>query len=83
MQSTSKGILIPRMTTAQRDSISNPKTGLMVFDHVLLSFYFYNGGTWEQVGADDLGKTRLLQNLDLANNDIIAPLHGVIAIQIN
>ncbi|MEO1435828.1 MAG: hypothetical protein AAFV80_09855 [Bacteroidota bacterium] len=31
VQSTDKGLLIPRMTTAQRDAISNPAVGLMVF----------------------------------------------------
>jgi len=31
IQSTDKGLLIPRMTTAQRDAISNPITGLMIF----------------------------------------------------
>lgn len=32
IQSTSKGMLIPRMTTAQRMAISNPATRLLVFD---------------------------------------------------
>lgn len=30
--STSKGLLTPRMTTAQRIAISNPANGLMVYD---------------------------------------------------
>ena len=32
VQSNNKGVLIPRMTTAQRKTIANPESGLMVFD---------------------------------------------------
>jgi hypothetical protein len=32
VKSTDKGLLIPRMSTAQRTAITSPATGLMVFD---------------------------------------------------
>lgn len=45
--STSKGILIPRMTSAQRDAIASPATGLLVYVTDLTSgFYYYNGIAW-------------------------------------
>jgi len=50
IQSTSKGILIPRMTTTQRTAISNPATGLMVFDTTTQSFWFYNT-SWTELAA--------------------------------
>lgn len=49
MQSTSKGFLPPRMTTAQRTAISSPASGLTVYDTDLNSLMTYNGSTW--IGA--------------------------------
>ncbi|MEZ4958240.1 MAG: tail fiber domain-containing protein [Saprospiraceae bacterium] len=54
LQNTEKGILIPRMTAAQRDAITSPATGLMVFVTNDNSFYFYNGSSWSKVGAQSL-----------------------------
>lgn len=49
IQSTDKGILIPRMTTVQRNAISNPATGLLVFDNSTGSFWFSNSGNWVEL----------------------------------
>ncbi len=51
VNSTSKGILIPRMNTAQRTSISTPATGLMVYDITTNSYWFYNGSAWANLSA--------------------------------
>ncbi|MBK8343394.1 MAG: hypothetical protein IPL12_08850 [Bacteroidetes bacterium] len=37
--STTKGILVPRMTTVQRNAIASPATGLLVYDTTLNLFY--------------------------------------------
>ena len=45
IKSTSKGILIPRMTLSERTSISSPATGLLVYQtNGTSGFYFYDGG---------------------------------------
>jgi len=44
ISSTSAGLLIPRMTSAQRDQIPNPATGLLVFNTTTGNFE-YNSGT--------------------------------------
>jgi len=50
VSSTSKGILVPRMTAAQRGLISSPATGLMVFQtDSPTGYYYYNGAGWKQV----------------------------------
>src|SRR5262245_41084203 len=46
LTSTDKGILIPRMTTAQRTAIVSPATSLLVFDTTVGAFYYYNGSQW-------------------------------------
>ena len=40
VQSTEKGMLVPRMTTAQRPAIASPANGLLVFDNDTGSFWF-------------------------------------------
>lgn len=44
--STTKGILIPRMTTAQRLAISSPAEGLQVYDTNLSTICKYSGTGW-------------------------------------
>ncbi|MBX2903916.1 MAG: tail fiber domain-containing protein [Chitinophagales bacterium] len=46
INSNSKGILIPRMTTSERTAISSPATGLMVYDTSLNQFWYFNGSSW-------------------------------------
>jgi len=46
VKSMNKGILVPRMTTAQRTTIASPATGLLVYDTDANSFWFYNGSAW-------------------------------------
>jgi hypothetical protein len=46
IQSDSKGLLIPRMTTAQRGLISAPAEGLLVYDTDRHSFFLRGSGKW-------------------------------------
>jgi hypothetical protein len=48
--STTKGILIPRMTNTERDAISTPATALMIYSTTDNSFQYYNGG-WNNIGG--------------------------------
>ncbi len=50
VQSTTTGLLIPRMTASQRDLIASPATGLLVFITDDSTFYQYSGNSWEQLG---------------------------------
>ena len=46
VESTAKGFLPPRMTTAQKVAISSPAEGLVVFDTDLNILCVYNGSAW-------------------------------------
>jgi hypothetical protein len=43
--STTGGILVPRMTTAQRGAIATPATGLLVYQTDGVAGFYYNSGT--------------------------------------
>ncbi len=49
VKSTDKGLLIPRMTTTQRNAIAAPANGLMVYDITTNSFWFYKNTAWSEV----------------------------------
>lgn len=44
--STTQGALLPRMTTAQRDAIATPATGLEIYNTTTSRKEFYNGSYW-------------------------------------
>jgi hypothetical protein len=49
MESTNKGMLVPRMSTAQRTAIVAPALGLLVYDNVTNSFWQFNGTVWVEL----------------------------------
>ena len=49
VKSTNKGMLVPRLTTAQKTAISAPATGLMIYDTDLEKFCYYNGKGWVEI----------------------------------
>jgi len=51
--STTKGLLIPRMTTADRTALAAPAKGLMVFDNETNSFWYYNGSEWSSLSGSN------------------------------
>ncbi|MBL4586026.1 MAG: hypothetical protein JKX84_03065, partial [Flavobacteriales bacterium] len=53
IQSTTKGILLPRMTTVQRNAISpgaGSDFGLMVYDTDVDAYFYWDGTAWNVVG---------------------------------
>ena len=54
VKSDTAGILIPRMEQIKREAISNPATGLLVYQSDGTSgYYYYNGSNW--IGITGIG----------------------------
>lgn len=78
IKSTSKGLLAPRMTTAQRNAIVNPATGLIVFDTDLNRFLFRGSTGWVEVTAGSSTNFWSLNGTNIINNNT-----GYVGIGIN
>ena len=69
--SAERGLLIPRMTQAQRDGIVNPATGLLIFqtdgDD---DFYYYDGFQWTKLGSGGIWKLEGNSGTDDTNNKL-------------
>ena len=53
--STTKGFRAPSMTTAQRDAIVSPATGLLIYNTTLNFYQVFNGTSWTSVGGGATG----------------------------
>jgi hypothetical protein len=57
ISSTNSGLLVPRMTTAQRTAIAAPATGLLVYDNTLNAFWYFDGTVWRPFLSNNTGWT--------------------------
>jgi len=48
-QSTTKGVRFPNMTGTQKNAISSPPAGLVVFDTTLAKLCVYSGSAWQTI----------------------------------
>jgi hypothetical protein len=49
VDSTTQGVLFPRMTTTQKNAIATPAAGLVVYDNTTNKLCCYNGSTWNDL----------------------------------
>ncbi|MES2645224.1 MAG: hypothetical protein V4717_00010 [Bacteroidota bacterium] len=52
LTSTTKGLLVPRMNSEQRNDIIAPSTGLLVYDLTAKAFFSYNGSGWVNISGN-------------------------------
>lgn len=54
IDSTTKGILIPRLTTTQINAITNLTTGVIVYNTTLETICFYTTAGWQKVNSSNM-----------------------------
>ncbi|HEB62516.1 MAG TPA: hypothetical protein ENI82_05110, partial [Bacteroidetes bacterium] len=78
--STGKGILVPRMTSAQRDAITSPATGLLIYQtNNNKGFWYFDGTSWLSLNdseyvsdiISDADNDTKIQVEETADDDII------------
>ena len=57
VKSDNRGLLIPRISTAARDLIPSPATGLLIYNSTTNRFDYYNGSFWHQLGTAFISST--------------------------
>ncbi|WP_299762991.1 tail fiber domain-containing protein [uncultured Dokdonia sp.] len=69
IKSTNSGLLIPRLSLSERNNITNPATGLLIFQiGAENTFYFYDGATWVPLINANFWKTVGNANTDVTSN---------------
>jgi hypothetical protein len=72
VKSISKGMLIPRVTNAQKNAISSPATGLLVYQtDGSPGFWFYNGATWKNLANSSASSPGLATFSSLDNGTMV------------
>lgn len=57
VQSTTKAFMPPRMTTTQKNAISSPTAGMIVYDSTLGALSIYDGSVWGSVSPTSINAT--------------------------
>ena len=74
VESTTKGILIPRMLQAERDAISSPATSLLIYQtDGTAGFYYYNGSAWTAIATPSTLQAVTNAGATTTNNILVGP----------
>ena len=80
LSSTTQGVLVPRMTAAQKNAISSPTTGLLIFQTDAPSdFYYYNGSSWMSLREPNWTSAGTIQSVGW-NSTTTAPSIGTTSV---
>lgn len=75
VSSTTRGMLVPRMTSLQRAAITSPATGLLVYDNTSASFWYYDGAAWTEIihdgNQDGMGDHTASQDVAMQTHSIL------------
>lgn len=72
VKSSSKGFLVPRMSSLQKTSIASPASGLLVYDTDANEFSFYDGSNWVALKDYDQQTLNLIADqLSISNGNMV------------
>ena len=78
IESSTGGILIPRLTQTERDAIPFPATGLMIYqEDQTAGFYFFDGATWTSIVDGNAEATDGNKYLALVDFDVSESIVGI------
>ena len=75
-ESTTKGFLPPRMTMTQRNAISNPAAGLLIFNTTTKCLDLYTGEVWIEFCANE-GSTDVVHNIGSGGSCNNSGIYGI------
>ena len=79
ISSSNAGLLVPRMSTAQRNNIPNPATGLLIFNTTTNSFDYNFGSTgtpsWVSISKAGSGSSSAPSSAKFSNTDTTTDLN--------
>lgn len=67
--STTQGVLFPRMNSTQRTGISSPANGLLVYDTNTNSFWYSQNGVWTELPKSSLWSVNGLAGNEIRNTN--------------
>ncbi len=80
ISSTTSGVVMPRMTTVQRDAIAAPVAGMQVYNTTTNQLNFHNGSSWQALGTAGAGISSLTAGTGLTGGTITTS--GTIAVDV-
>jgi len=87
IKSNNKGVLMPRLSTTARNSMTNVAKGMLVYDTTNAAFYYHDGGKWlpiSQSNTDSLfrdtypGIAPVIANIPVNNTKGTFGLYGTV-----
>ncbi len=70
VKATNKGVLIPRMTQAQRNAIASPATSLLIYQtSAAAGYYYYNGSQWIKLATG--ANATAGKDIDISGTNVI------------
>ena len=78
VKSTTKGVLIPRVTSIQKNAINLPAVGLLVYQtDSTKGFWFFDGSNWKNLSASIVNTSGLRTFASLKNGSLIVVYTGL------